>query len=409
MDYFKSIHLKNFGPWVDQKFDLHPGVNVVVGESGRGKSAFMKAFDFVINNETSKSADGALGFINRPLDRGKIAEVILEACDQDTVDTIKRTRGKSINEYQLNDDTPQKAFGRGNVPDHIAKIINMSSVNYHKQKDLPFLLNDSPGEVAKQLTGIINLEEIDESVTLANSSVRENKKILTDLIQEQEEIEDQIKNLEYVQEFKAEIDTYLQAERNYYNQEIKFDKIDSILYDIKNLEAQIAQYTDLFQLSDSIQALDMETAKFDADSAKFDRIEALIVDLGDLEQKKQRYSKLIELEQKIKLIDQQEKDLIDQKNKLLKIRKILNEISFLEQSAKQSFELANLSKQIEDFEKQKNEFIRQENKYNAVDKCISDIVTLNMDNNILLRKISDGESKLLTIACPTCGRKNNEK
>ncbi len=405
-NHFKSIHLKNFGSWIDQEFELHPGVNVIIGESGTGKSGFIKAFDFVMNNETPKSADGALGFINRPLDRGKIAEVVLEAYSGDHIDTITRTRGKSVNTYQLNQDTPQKAFGKGNVPDHIAKIINMSEVNYHKQKQLPFLLDENPGEVAKQLTGIINLEEIDESVALANSSVRENKKTLNQLIEDQEIIENQIKDLEYVQEFKAEIDLFIQEQEVYYKNVNKFDKIDLIVCDIQDLEAQINQYSDLMELSSAIQAVEAENVKFDADSAKFDKIVDIVVDLEDLNHKQLRCSKLIELGKQVELIETQQHELILEKNKQSKIRTILNQISDLERSSKQSLELIKLSKQIQEFDEQEKQFKQQSAKYYAIDKCISDIVKLNMDNNVLIRKISDGNLKLLTMACPTCGRRN---
>ena len=405
MNHFKSIHLKNFGPWEDQKFDLHPGVNVFIGASGAGKSKVLGGFDFVINNKTPKSAGGSFGFITRPEERGKIAEVELEVYSDNNLDKISRRKGKSTNEYQLNDDTPQKAMGV-NVPDHIADIFNMKSVNYHKQKHLPFLLDEKPGQVAKQLTGIINLEEIDESVSLAGSCVRENKKILKKCREDNQGLLDQIEELKYVQEFKAEIDLCIEMEDQYTKDIIKFSKVDGIIFEIEALEAQKQSLEGLIGLGHDLAAIEQAQVNLINDETKFDDIVNVLNQIEILKPKEKRCEMLICLQ---KQIDQVENDLTKQqteKDRARQVRSIADRISSLKKETNKISEIAKLSSKIELVEQLKDDFDKNHYKFDVVSRIINRIESLNVNSGLLSKQITQHKLKLSTMACPLCGRKN---
>lgn len=405
MDHFKSAVLKNFGPWKNQLFEFHEGVNVFIGQSGHGKSAILKALDFALNNQTPKSANGALGFITRPLERGKIAEVDIEMFSGKEIDKISRRKGKSVNEYQLNDNKPQKAMGT-NVPDHIAKIINMKSVNYHKQKHLPFLLDEKPGQVAKQLSDIINLQEIDETVSSATSSVRENRKILKAEIQDNEDLLKQINDLGYVQEFKAKIDSCIALESKFHKQVSMFDKTDSILHDIDTLQSQIAQFEHLIRLSDAVDAVNRSEAKFEADSDRFDKIVELVNDIEEFELKQKRNLMLIDLGKKIESAEEGKSKTRAEKNKCSKIRNILIDISELKNRKQKFKSLIVISDKIEKLDILQKELEDKTNKYNQVLNCFDSICVADQDREFLNVSITENELKLSKMECPLCHRKN---
>lgn len=360
MDHIESLKLKNFGPWKNQGFSFHPGVNVIIGESGHGKSAVLKALDMVMNNKIPKSAQGPLGFITRPEERGKIGEVEISMVTDQVINKIARRKGKSVNEYQLNDDAPQKAIGTG-VPDHIAKIINMKSVNYHKQKHLPFLLDEKPGQVAKQLTDIINLQEIDESVSLATKTAKENRKILAQYEQEQQDLSEQIQQLRYVQDFKAEVDAYLQFRAEYNKKVNLFNQISDIVYQIEELQHQTKQFDGILSLSDDYDAVSELSAQIESESDKFDQVVAIVEQLEYLQAKQNRCNQLIELEKEIRQIEQHQQDIQDRINKLNNVAGIVNDIQ-------------------------------------VFDNQISD----------LDYQIKHNQEKLSKMSCPLCGRKNKE-
>lgn len=405
MNHFKSIHLKNFGPWEDQKFDLHPGVNVIIGPSGTGKSKILGGLDFVVNNNTPKSAGGAFGFITRPEERGKIAEVELEVYSDGNIDKISRKKGKSTNEYRLNDDTPQKAMGV-NVPSHIADILNMKPVNYHKQKDLPFLLDEKPGQVAKQLTGIIDLEEIDESVSLATSCVKENTKILKKQKEDNKLLLDQVDELKYVQEFKAEIDCCIEAD-NQYNKDIaKFNKIDNILYEMGLLKAQSLSMEGLIGLGHDLVRVEQSQATLINDTAKFDNIVNILNQIEMLAPKEKRCKMLIDLQKQINEVENNLKIQSTEENKLNRIKSIVSEVNFLNKESNQIFEITKLSHDITKIEKSKDDFNKENYKFDTVSKIIDRIDVLINKSGFLSKQITEGELKLSTMACSLCGRKN---
>lgn len=164
--------------------NFHPGVNVLVGLTDCGKSAFMRALIWPIRNKNEDR-----GF--RSKWGGKCdVEIVFE---KDV--TISRVQDKN-NAYYLNDpankvDNEYKAF-KTDIPEDIVEALNMSEINIQGQFDRPFLLDDSPGDVAKILNKIANLTDIDDSISnirklvLANSKdINTTESIIADL-QEQE-------------------------------------------------------------------------------------------------------------------------------------------------------------------------------------------------------------------------------
>ena len=411
----QSLHLKNFGPYKDQFVEFHSGVNVFVGLSSNGKSALLKAFPFVIDNKNPKSADGALGFINRPLERGKVAEVVLslknEAGDSDGSDgsdgsdKIIRRKGKSINEYQLNDDTPQKAMGV-NVPAHISQIINMNSINFHKQKDLPFLLDEKPGQVAKQLSQVINLQEIDECTSLAKSTVKENASILKNQQAELENLNGSLNDLDYVQSFKAEVDVYLAARADFIKQDNKFRKVDSIIVEIEELQKQQEELLLITQLDNDICEFELSYNNFVSESDRFDKIVEIVNQLELLVVKTSRCEKLILLGTEIEKVDLNKKQLSEQKEKCENIKICVAKVKDLTQQSEMSIKVEALEPGITQLEKLSIDYSNNCNKFNNIEDCYNKLGELNNSQAVLENTIKINSEKLSKMQCPTCGRKS---
>jgi DNA repair exonuclease SbcCD ATPase subunit len=74
--------------------------------------------------------------------------------------TIRRSRGKSGGSYSLGK-KEYKAMG-GDVPEPIVGLLNLTEANWQGQHDPPFWFSLTPGEVARQLNKIVDLELIDD-------------------------------------------------------------------------------------------------------------------------------------------------------------------------------------------------------------------------------------------------------
>ena len=84
---------------------------------------------------------------------------------------LKRERNRStINRYIVNKQE-LKAL-RTNVPTEVRNLTKMNFVNLQKQHEPYFLLNEKPGQVAKKLNELANLQIMDKALQIANSFIR---------------------------------------------------------------------------------------------------------------------------------------------------------------------------------------------------------------------------------------------
>lgn len=144
--------------------DFDPQITTIMGQSDQGKSAVLRALRLVCFNAPSGTA-----FITHGEDECKI---ILKVDGH----KIIRTRSKSINEYSL-DGIIYKAFGQGNVPDDIERLLNVGDINWQRQHDPPFWFSLTPGQVSKELNTIINLGLIDDALAYVGSELRKARAI----------------------------------------------------------------------------------------------------------------------------------------------------------------------------------------------------------------------------------------
>lgn len=143
------INIKNFQSHKNTKLVFDPGVNVIVGGTDSGKSAVLRALRWVIWNKP-----GGNSFRSN---WGGVTQVEIG------VDGKSIVRSKDKSELYKLDETEFKAFGTGKVPIEIDSFLRMPVDNFQQQLDGPFLLNLTPGEVAKHYNTIANLEQIDKA------------------------------------------------------------------------------------------------------------------------------------------------------------------------------------------------------------------------------------------------------
>lgn len=162
------IEIRNFQNHRHTRLVLGPGVNLIVGASDSGKSAVMRAVEWVRTNRplgTSFMRHGA-----KSTDKTEVSVALLTGKRTDLVCRRRAYRG-GVNQYQLNNGT----FGAigTDVPQEIEAVLRLSDVNIQSQLSPHFLVLDSPGAVAKAISGAIHLEQMDGCVKEANRRLRE--------------------------------------------------------------------------------------------------------------------------------------------------------------------------------------------------------------------------------------------
>lgn len=152
--YIAKVIIENFQSHQYTEIELSRGLNVLVGESDRGKSAVVRALRWLFENEPRGT-----GFI-----RGGTAKVRVTAVMEDGT-TITRERSPGTNRYAIQKQSEEpiiyERFGKG-VPDEVSALHGVAvikldndlslSLNFSQQLDSPFLLS-SPGSLKAKVIG----------------------------------------------------------------------------------------------------------------------------------------------------------------------------------------------------------------------------------------------------------------
>jgi AAA15 family ATPase/GTPase len=178
----KSLAIHNFQSHEKSYLKFHPGVNVIVGSSDSGKTAIIRALRWIVWNRPSGDAIRSYW--------GGDTFAILETEDG----FVWRHKGK-IDKYELKaydkNSLVFKAFGTS-VPEEISKFLNINEINLQQQLDAPFLLNETPGDVAKHFNKVARLDKIDISLQNINSAIRE---LTTEIKYREQAIKDKAEEL----------------------------------------------------------------------------------------------------------------------------------------------------------------------------------------------------------------------
>lgn len=179
-----KVVLKNIKSHLDTTIHLDPGFNVIAGETDEGKSTVFWALNWVLFNKP-------FGWNPKPwkhLKAGRESRAEIHFIDGTIVARV-RTASKNFYEFNGEELSPQ-----GGVPDKIEKFVNMNESNVQIQKEAFFLLDATPGQAAKEISKVANLEGMDEAMKEAASRVKKAKtevKILDKaLIEKDKEIDE---------------------------------------------------------------------------------------------------------------------------------------------------------------------------------------------------------------------------
>ena len=163
----ESLEAINFQSNKASKVFLHPKINVFTGQSDSGKTSLsIRALDLLRKNRPR-------GFAFKTHKSKEATEV---AATFDGV-TATRIRSKTTNQYKLGEEIFDVVGS--DVPEEITNFLNISDNTIQSQHEDYFLLQTSPGEVAKKLNKVANLEIIDFVTKEVNSEIKENTKAIT--------------------------------------------------------------------------------------------------------------------------------------------------------------------------------------------------------------------------------------
>ncbi len=159
----KSISIENFQSHKSTAMDFCPGLNVIAGASDSGKSSVLRAMAWIIKNRPSGDA-----IRNWNCKKTDVVTVEMILDDNGKEETLSKERIGASTRYPSSKFGTLAVVGR-DVPDEVTQLLNLSDFNFQTQHDAYFLLNDSPGSVAKTLNDLVGLSIIDTIFKNINS------------------------------------------------------------------------------------------------------------------------------------------------------------------------------------------------------------------------------------------------
>ena len=235
-----QLKISNFQSHEETKLNFDKGVNVIIGSSDSGKTAIFRALRWLVWNKPGGDEFRSYW--------GGGTEVVLKSKDS----FVSRTKSNE-NLYQLND-TVFKAFGT-NVPEEIQSALNLSEINLQQQLDSPFLLSETPGNVAKHFNKIAKLDKIDE----ANSNIRKlisdidrTIKVKEEKLQEYETELEALPDLDVI-ECRLEELEQLEINRNTLSKQ-KYD-LTKLLIEFPRIEDELKECNDLLELEKGVDSI----------------------------------------------------------------------------------------------------------------------------------------------------------
>jgi len=249
--------------------EFHPGINLIVGSTDNGKSAFIRNLYWTCFNRPL--GDDYISFWNRNKSGNPIEETS-GSITRDTGHTVKRIRSSVVNGYQIDDNPVLEAIGRGEPPIQVTEALQMSEVNFSMQDDLPFLISESPGNVARMLNSIIRLDVIDSVITMAKKKKSDIKNDLVATQKTMAEVTEKANQFSWLEDAKTLL-----------------SKAEGLQKDITTIAAKKARLASLYTaIQENKRKQTAFRALYDKITPCIERMDVLQEDLSQIKKKKDR-------------------------------------------------------------------------------------------------------------------------
>jgi exonuclease SbcC len=227
-----QIKIENYESHKNTTINLHKGLNIIVGESDKGKSGLFRAF-----NKCRANTPLGNGMKSRFWEGDGLVKVTFEEGQ-----SVSWHQKKSGNFYQVNDSDLMNAGT--SVPEEVRAIFNMQEINCQTQIDRSFLMFETAGERGRILNKLAGLDKIDSTISNAKSDVnkiKSNRKIQTALVKEYQDDLVNYKELPTAQELLTQAEGFDQQIREnnqaIYSIRLNWERKQELLKSVEKLKS----------------------------------------------------------------------------------------------------------------------------------------------------------------------------
>ena len=286
-----KVNITNFQSHKESELEFTDGVNVIIGPSDAGKSAIFRAIYWVITNRP-------LGDSFRSYWGG---DTRVDLHFDDVI--ISRLKGDSDNQYIITNESPLvlKAFGT-DTPE-VVKLLSLDDINIQSQIDPPFLLANTPGEVAQMLNKAASIDDIDKAMSNLKSYYNETKRSKTYLEKQIADMEEELKqydNLPRLEQLVEELER-IENEAEVYTRQ--YSNLEFLVDKIYNVQEELTKFRDVDKYLSILNTAFNTLDELNLIKGKFKQIADLVYQIKSVE------SSLAKTEETINKLEKEYKEL----------------------------------------------------------------------------------------------------
>ena len=331
----KSLKIQNLESHKNSFLEFCPGLNIIIGESDKGKSGMFRAYELLTQN--SPGGDWC-----RPLYWEGDTIIAGEFVDPNV--TVKRIRTKYENSYVLNNEAPINAGT--SVPEKIATLLDLDQINLQTQIERAFLMHETAGERGRILNRIAGLDEIETTLDNARSDVSRLDKLWKGSNATIEQKEKELVAFADFEEMEAKLLVVDANQQELDKSKRRLSKLTKIADDFEEVKNALVVKESLLACEDTLERAKANVQAVSALQSRVNKLTGLAGNYGRIQGllAKENYDGIDEKFQAIR-VKQREYSTAYARAKRLK--KIVSDYSIINQEIEQAeAELADLQSKI---------------------------------------------------------------
>lgn len=288
--FVEKIILENFQSHEYTELNLSKGFNVLVGESGQGKSSILRAFNLVYENKPRGKR-----YIRKGAEYARVSVVLSNGY---IIERFVEGKNGGKNGYYITDpNTGEREFHNTKILPEVQKILGFTTLNIDKDLELNlnflkqgtgwFLIGDhiSAPSKAKVIGGIYGTQYADAVLRDLENEERKIRDKSKDLITDIANIDKEIEQFDHLKDLKVTID-----ELDLIIEEIKRDKakkleIEAILEKRSLIEKESKENEEILSHFKSLDKTYELLIEIKSDERKLRDLNGLILKHEDLSKK----------------------------------------------------------------------------------------------------------------------------
>lgn len=386
----KTIKLHNIKGHMDSELNLSPGLNVITGDSDSGKSTVMRALNWLVTNQR--------GYNPKPFKHLKSKGSSYIEVETIQGNLIRRTKDTKFNGYSVNGED-FKALG-SDIPEEVKSALNLTELNLQAQKDSYFLLNDTPGQVAKAFNKIADLTVMDQTLQSVKGLRKSNSKVISKLKDELTLVEEKLKELDYVEDASLELERLESVQVWVKKKESQHEKLKAIVETVR-MARKLSQSLLPSSAGLELKALEKTAEDVHGNYTVFNRVHCVKVKVGLAKKHLLEFQQVLTMQEKLQTVVAWKLRIQAESKKLNDLKQTLHDMVEIKVTPEQL---------IKDFDILNSRIVNDKQiRHDHINNKVKDIVTATAWYQKRRVTCDEAENELTVVKeqlgiCQECGR-----